>query len=218
MTNYAIARSNMVEGQLRPNKVTHEVLLDAMRTIPRELFVPKASRGIAYIDEDIAIGQGRYLTEPVVLARLLQEARVQPSDVILDIGCATGYSTAVLARLGSTVVAVDSDAELVDRAGELFDELGIENAVAIEANMAKGYPDQAPYDVILINGSVAAVPSHILDQLGDRGRLVAVEAPRGQMGTARLFQRIGETISNRAVFDAATPLLPGFEAEPSFVF
>lgn len=218
MSSFATARFNMVEGQLRPNKVTNPILLDAMREVPRELFVPKASRGIAYVDEDIPIGNGRYLIEPLVLARLLQEARIKATDVILDIGCGTGYSTAILARLGSTVVAIDSDPELIDRATELFDELDIENAVAIRAEIGQGYPEQAPYDVILVTGGVMAVPKHLLDQLGEGGRLVAVESPRGRMGTANLYQRIGGAVSGRPLFDAATPLLPGFQGEAAFVF
>ena len=94
--DYATARQNMVESQIRPNKVTDPELIDALRSLPRELFVPKAMRGIAYVDEDIAVAPDRYLMEPMVLARLLQEAAVAATDMVLDVGCCTGYSTAVL--------------------------------------------------------------------------------------------------------------------------
>ena len=218
MSNYAIARANMVDGQLRPNRVTDSSLIEALKCVPRELFVPKVARGVAYVDEDLAIGGGRYLVEPLVFARMLQEVGITPQDVVLDIGCATGYSSAVLARLATTVVALDSEAELVARAGELFNELGIDNALAITADMTQGYPDQAPYDVIIINGATAEVPPCILDQLAEGGRLVAVVAPNGGMGTATLFKRIGGVTSGRALFDAATHPLPGFEAKRRFVF
>lgn len=218
MSNFATARFNMVEGQLRPNRVTHPALVEAMRDVPRELFVPKAARGIAYVDEDIAIGNGRYLMEPLVFGRLLQEAMIKPSDVVLDLGCGTGYSAAILARLASTVVAVDSDAELVARATELLGDLGIDNAVALQGDLTKGYPDQAPYDVIVLNGAVAEVPAVILDQLGDGGRLVAVVQPESGIGTAYLHQRVAGAVSRRPLFDAATPLLPGFGPKPRFIF
>src|SRR5690606_30153493 len=112
MKDYSAARFNMVEGQVRPNRVTDAALIDAMLEVPRELFVPEAVRAVAYVDEDVPIGGGRYLAEPMVFARLVQEAAIEPGDVVLDVGCASGYSTAVLARLAGTVVALESDPEL----------------------------------------------------------------------------------------------------------
>ncbi len=218
MSNYATARMNMVDGQIRPNKVTDAGLLASLGAVPRELFVPKAARAYAYVDEDVAIGNGRYLMEPLVLARLLQEAQISDQDVVLDIGCATGYSTAVISRLANTVVALESDAELVARASELLTELDIENAVAVQTDVTEGYPDQAPYDVIVVNGAVAEAPQRLLDQLGENGRLVAVIARSGHHGTARLFKRMGGHVSSRPLFDAATPVLPGFEPRSTFVF
>ncbi len=218
MTEYAAARLNMVEGQLKPNKIVDPAILATMGEVPRESFVPKTMRGIAYVDEDIAIGNGRYLIEPMVLGRLIQALEIDPGDIVLTIGCGTGYCAAVLARLANTVVAIEEDAELVQRATETLAHHGVDNAVVIEAPMSGGYAEQAPYQAILIDGAVAEVPGAILDQLAEGGRLAAVVSPRGALGKATLFQRIGGTISHREVFDASIPLLPGFEPTPVFDF
>ncbi len=218
MSDYAAARFHMVEGQIRPNKVTDHRLVEAMLDIPRELFVPKAARGIAYVDEDIAIGNGRYLMEPMVFARMLQEAGVQESDVVLDIGSGSGYSTAVLARLAATVVGIESDADLARRAGEALAEVGADNVVVITAPLTEGYPAQAPYDVIVVEGLVAEVPENITAQLAEGGRLVAaVHGERG-VGEVKLFQRVGGVVSGRVLFEARPRQLPGFEPKPAFVF
>jgi protein-L-isoaspartate(D-aspartate) O-methyltransferase len=218
MPNYSAARYNMVEGQVRPNKVTDQALVDAMSKIPRELFVPKASRGIAYVDEDIPVAKGRYLIEPMVMARLLQEARVKPTDIVLDVGACTGYASALLSRMAATVVALESDAELAARAEATLRYLGVDNVVLVQGPLEQGYAKQAPYDVILLHGAVAEVPPAILEQLADGGRLVTVVSPDGRMGQARLFQRTGKVETGRILFDAATPLLPGFEPKPVFEF
>ncbi|MBI1206003.1 MAG: methyltransferase domain-containing protein [Azospirillum sp.] len=218
MTNFAAARFNMVEGQIRPNRVTDPGVVAALAAVPREQFVPKAVRGIAYVDEAVPVGNGRYLGEPLVTARLLQGAAITPSDVVLVIGCGTGYSAALLARLAATVVAIESDAELAGHATESLSELGADNVVVYEGDLATGYPAQAPYDVILIDGGVAQVPERLLDQLAEGGRLLAVISPFGGVGSARLYRRVAGTISNRVLFDAASPCLPGFEAKPTFVF
>lgn len=218
MNDYAAARLNMVEGQIKPNKVTDRALLNAIATVPREIFVPKAARGVAYVDEDIKIGNGRYLIEPRVFARLVNEAAITRDDVVLDIACGSGYSTAVLARLASNVVAIESDPELARQATARLTTLGVANAVVIEAPLTQGYPAQAPYPVIVINGAVAAVPEAILGQLAEGGRLVAVIKRQGLMSCATLFKRTSGVISRRELFDAGTPLLPGFEPQPVFEF
>lgn len=218
MPDYAAARHNMVEGQVRPNKVTDPRLVDAMMQIPREVFVPKAARGIAYVDEDIPVAPGRFLLEPMVLARMLQVAEVGPDDVVLDVGCATGYSTSVLGRLAATVVGVECDPDLARRATEALAEVGADNTVVINAALTQGYPAQAPYDVIVVNGSMAEVPAAVADQLADHGRLVGVVIGRNGVGEVRLYRRIGGTLSSRAVFEAKPPFLPGLEPKPVFEF
>jgi len=216
--DYAAARANMVSSQLRTNKVTDKELLEAFETVPRELFVPADKRGVAYIDEDMAVADGRYLMKPMVLARLLQEAAIEPGDIVLDIGCCSGYSSAILAKLAATVVAVESDKRLAEEASRILSDLGNDNVVVVEAPLDEGYPKQAPYNVIFIAGSVAEVPKAICDQLIDGGRLVTVVKDRPGLGRASLMQRTGDVVSSRLLFDAATPYLPGFTREAGFVF
>ena len=224
MNDFSAARRNMVDCQVRPNGVTDARILAAMGEIPRELFVPKHLRGIAYVDEDLCVAEGRYLMEPMVLARMLQALDVKPDDVVLDLGCATGYSTAVLARLANMVVAVDSDAGLVVDAGARLADLGVDNAAVIEGPLGVGYDQQAPYDAILVGGMVSDPLAGILDQLAEGGRCVAVVTTdkRGAngagMGCAVLFLRLDGAVSSRPLFDAAVPPLPGFAAAPDFVF
>ncbi len=217
MVDFAAARHHMVESQLRTNKVTDEALIAAMSELPRELFVPAPLRGVAYVDEDVPLQDGRYLTEPLVLARLIQLAEIRPGDVVLDVGCANGYSTAVLSRLCTTVVAVESAPALVEEATKRLEDLGIDNAVVIEGPLARGCPEQAPYDVILINGAVERIPEELGDQLAEGGRMVTVVNREG-VGKGTLFRRQHGHLGHIEVFDAATPVLPGFEAEKGFVF
>ena len=218
MPNYATARLNMVENQIRPNRVTDERLLAAIAEVPRERFVPKRLQGNAYVDQDLALGDGRYLMEPVVFARLLQAAAIGPGDVVLDIGCGTGYSAAVLGKLAGTVVALESDAALAEQAIDALTELDVDNAAVVEGPLDEGYPRQAPYDVIVLGGSVDAVPDAIADQLVEGGRLVAVVNVAPTVGNIEVIHRLRGGLSRRQLFDAAVPILPGFAAEHSFVF
>lgn len=215
--NFAAARYNMVESQLRTNRVTDEEVLAAFQSVPREQFVPTALRGIAYVDEDLEIAPGRWLMEPMVLARLVQAAEVRPEDVALVVGCGTGYSCAILARLASTVVAVESDHELATRAQQILNELSVDNVVFAEGRLTDGNPRQAPYDVILLDGGVEEVPESIKRQLAEGGRLVTVMR-QGRVGRAVLMINRGGVVSSRVLFDAAVPVLPGFAREPGFVF
>lgn len=219
MVDYALARLNMVESQIRTNKVTDQALIEAFDTIPRELFVPKAKRGIAYVDEALEVGGGRFMLEPMVLARLLQAAVPQPGDVALDVACGTGYATVILSKLVSTVVGVEDDQSLVDAGNANLEALAIDNAAIISGQLDKGYGKQAPYDVILINGGVDAVPPVLFDELADGGRLVTVEGGSAtEPGVAVLYEKRGPRIGRRILFDAGTPMLSGFRQEAGFVF
>ena len=215
-STYAEARQNMVDNQLRANTVTHEALLAAMGRLPRDRFVPEALAGIAYVDEDLAIGGSRFLAEPMVLTRLIQAAGVKPGDKVLDMGCATGYSTAVLASLGAQVVALECDPRLADRARVNLTALGISGANVVTGDLAAGYPAGAPYDVILIAGRIGRLPQVLLGQLAPGGRFVAVMAEHGRVGQAVIVHQ--GSASRVPLFDAATPPMPGFAAAPGFVF
>jgi len=208
----------MVESQIRTNKVTDQRVIAAFEVVPRELFVDEAKRGFAYIDEDLEVAPGRYLMEPMVLARLLQAAAPAAGDIVLDIGCASGYSTAILAQLAETVVGIESDRALRDEANRTLNALDVDNAVVVEGALESGYQKQAPYNVIVFQGAVAEVPETIKRQLAEGGRLVAVICDEAGIGRGTLIQRSGESFSARVLFDAATPLLPGFAREEGFVF
>lgn len=216
--DFAAARANMVDCQLRTNKVKDARLIHAFETVPRELFVPASQRSIAYVDEDLQVGAGRYLIEPMVLARLLQAADISPEDLVLEVGGASGYGTAVLSHLGATIVSLESDKDLAAAAAEVQAEVGIDNVLLVEGPLDQGYGKQAPYNVIVINGAVAEIPEAISDQLADGGRLVTVIRGDAGPGQAVLVQRRGANISSRVLFDAATPLLPEFERALGFVF
>ena len=215
--DYAAARHAMVESQIRTNRVTHPGLVAALEAIPRELFVPARLRGIAYVDEALPLGDGRYLMEPLAFALLAQMAEIGPKDVVLDIGCATGYSAAVLAKLAGTVVAVEEQPDFVREANRLLPELTADNTAVIEGRLVEGCPRQGPYDAIVIEGGVEEIPDAIIEQLGPSGRLACIVSGSG-MGKGTLVTRYGSTINRRVVYDAGTPLLPGFERRPTFAF
>jgi len=216
--DYAAARRNMVESQIRPNRVLNAAIIAAMEDVPREKFVADDKAGIAYVDEALTIGGGRYLMEPMAFARLLETAEIGADDVVLDIGCGTGYSTAVLAKVAGTVVAVEEIAEFAKSASELLTELGVDNAAVIEGPLVDGYAKQAPYDVIVFSGAVGDVPGQILDQLADGGRLVCIIQAENGLGRGTLMLKVGATIDRRDVFDAGSPVLPGFESKSVFTF
>jgi protein-L-isoaspartate(D-aspartate) O-methyltransferase len=217
--DYAGARFNMVENQIRTNKVHDLQVAGAISSTPREAFLPKAMRGFAYVDEDVSLGGGRYLIEPLVLARLLQAASIQPGDIVLAIGDATGWASAVLAKLASTVVTLENDVELAGRASQALSDQGIDNVAFVSGDMAAGYSAQAPYDVIIFLGAVGEIPAGLCRQLSDGGRLAAVVDANGK-GAGKVVQvvRVGDTFGRRSLFDGATPYLPGMAPKPGFVF
>jgi protein-L-isoaspartate(D-aspartate) O-methyltransferase len=227
MTDFEAQRLVMVESQLRPNEVTEWRLLTAMRALPRERFVPPKLRGLAYMDEGIEIfpsidgAPARFLLAPMVLAKLIQLAAVRPEDAVLDVGCGTGYSTAVLAQLGESVIGLEPEPELAEAARGALRELGLANAEIVEAAPERGHAAGAPYDVILVNGSVPEPPQDLMSQLKEGGRLAVVlsgGANSGTQGKAYLFVKVAGEASGLPHFDAGARLLPGFLPVPSFTF
>ena len=216
MTNFALARRNMVDSQLRPNRVTNSQLLAVMGELPRERFLPEALRAVAYADDDVPLGNGRYLTEPMVLARLIQALQSVETNRALVVASGRGYGAALLARLVKSVTAVESDRALAATAEQAARELGLANITQIIGPLEQGAIANAPYDIILVEGAVQLVPQAIFDQLADGGRLTTVIA--GAPAVAQLFVKEGGVASGRPLFDAGTPSLPGFAPPPRFTF
>lgn len=221
MIDHAMQRLNMVESQVRPSDVTDRRITRAMRELPREAFVPGPLKSIAYVDEHLRVsdsgGTQRYILAPRLLAKLVQLLDIDSDGLVLDVGPATGYSSALLARLGQTVIALEEDPRLAERAQAALTGLGIDNAVVITGPMRAGAPDEGPYDAILLNGAVASVPPALLDQLKDGGLLATIEIENG-VGRAVLWIRHGMNYDRRMAFDAHAPYIPGFEPQVGFVF
>jgi protein-L-isoaspartate(D-aspartate) O-methyltransferase len=226
MIDFARRRLTMVETQLRPNEVTDTRLIAAMSALPRERFVPERLRAFAYIDERLEVfpaidaAPARFLLAPMVLARLVQLAAVEPGDTVLDVGCVTGYSTTILARLGREVVGVEPEPELADAARANLRALEIANVEIVEGALARGRPEKGPYDVILLNGSVPGKPESLFGQLREGGRLAAIVSRQGlgAQGKATLFVKAEGEVSGLPHFDAGASPLPGFSRESSFSF
>lgn len=228
MIDFEAARATMVESQIRTDRVTDRRVLEAFASLPRELFVPAGKRDLAYSDAALQVwpsldaGPARYLLPPVVLARLAQLASVEATDSVLDIGCATGYSTAILAHLARAVTAVEAEPELAAAARETLQTLGLGNVAVVDGDHARGAPETGPYDVILLNGSVPDVPGSLLAQLKEGGRLVAImtggSQERPRQVKAFLFVKVDGESSGLPHFDANARPLPGFAPSPSFTF
>lgn len=216
--DFAVARRNMVESQLRTNKITDENLLSAMRDVPRELFVPAQRRDLAYIDEDILVTNDRYMMEPMVLGRLLQNLQIQDSDSVLVVGSGTGYSAAVASEVAASVFALESDATLSSLANQTLTDMAMDNVVVVDGTLTEGYPSQSPYNVILVDGAVEELPAALLEQLAEGGRLATVVIDEERIGRAMLYWKQRGVVSHRPLFDANVKLLPGFEKSKGFVF
>src|SRR5258706_7822207 len=165
MQDYAAQRQTMVDAQVRTNDVTDPRIHDAMRTVPRERFVPASKQALAYADAVVEVAHGRYLLDPRTFSKLLQLADVGPDDTVLDVACATGYSTAILARLARSVVALEQDADLVRVAVDAIVSVGASNATVVQGSLVEGVQNRAPFNVIFVNGAVGARPAVLLAQL-----------------------------------------------------
>jgi protein-L-isoaspartate(D-aspartate) O-methyltransferase len=218
MTGYEAARAHMIERQLQPNKVTDERLIDACAVVRREAFVPERLRAIAYADDDLPLGGGRYLMAPMVAARLLQAADAGRNDNALVVGAGVCYEAALLATLCRSVVALESDPALARQGRAALVEHRMANVNVVEDAQAPASRVRSAYDVIFFGGAVAEIPAEISTQLAEGGRMVAVVKPDPGPGRATIVTRTGGVLAARVMFDAATPLLPGLAKKPVFVF
>jgi protein-L-isoaspartate(D-aspartate) O-methyltransferase len=222
MTDFNVQRLNMVDSQVRPSEVTDQRIVRAMLEVPRERFVPAEVAQLAYIDDPVPVtarskgGEVRCLLPPRTLAKLVQLLEIGPQSAVLDVGCATGYSTAVLAKLARRVVALEADRDLARAARGTLEQLGVGNALVVEGPLAGGAAGHGRFDAILLNGAVPGVPPTLLDELADGGRLVAV-LTRGPVRRAHVWRRSHNAFDEEAAFEAPAAVLPGFETPAEFV-
>lgn len=222
LADSSASRACMVDGQLRPNRITDERILAAMRHLPRERFLPEASLARAYADADVPLPGGRYLMEPMVLARLVQAADPQPGERVLVVGAGAGYGAAVIAACGAEVVALEEDAGLSQVAHTLLPTLPSGHAVQlVEGALAEGWPGRAPYDVVFVEGGFEVLPPALVSQLRpEGGRLVGVRAGGDGIRAAVRGERVGSApeLALIPLFDCATPVLPALRRAPGFRF
>lgn len=217
MADYQNRRTLMVDTQVRPSDVTKFPIIDALLSVPREDYVPDAKRDAAYIGENISIGEGRVLLEPRTLAKMLEAADVQRTDVVLDLGCGLGYSTAVLALMADFVVAVEDDAATAEEAQQNLTSHGVDNAAVFEGSLADGAAKNGPYDLIMLQGAVEDLPDGLVAQVKEGGRIVAIFA-EGALGVVRVGRKIDGAMNWRMAFNATAPVLSGFERSAAFTF
>ncbi|PVA11095.1 protein-L-isoaspartate O-methyltransferase [Pelagivirga sediminicola] len=215
MTDYAARRTMMVDTQIRPADVTKFPIIDAMLSVPREAFVPRALREAAYVGENVDLGDGRVVLEPRTLAKMLDALDIRGEELVLDIGSALGYSAAIIARMAAVVVAVEDDEALSAEAQALLTEHGADNVIVYTAPLTKGAAEHGPYDVIVVEGAVEELPAALLDQLKDGGRIACLFM-EGALGAVRIGYKSAGQMTWRFAFNAGAPVIPGFERQATF--
>lgn len=217
MNEFKDARQMMVSGQIMPNKVNDESIVTALSTVPRENFIPKALRGVAYVDQRIKVADNRYVMEPMVLARLMLAADVCVGDLVLVVGGASGYEAAVLGQCSDAVVCLEGDSELAARSSKNLIEAGADNVAVVEGALSEGVKGQGPFDLIFINGAVEQIPSVLLNQMTDGGRLVCIMV-KGGVAHAHMIERQGSELIAHDLFEAEASILPDFKLPQGFIF
>lgn len=215
MTDFSNRRTMMVDTQVRPSDVTKFPIIEAMLAIPREVYVPAAAREAAYMGENLTIAPGRVMLEARTLAKMLDALDIQPTDVVLDVGCGLGYSSAVIARFADAVVALESDAGLAAEAERILAAQGVDNAAVICGPLAAGAAKHGPYDVVVVQGAVEVVPEALLAQIKEGGRIACVFM-EGALGVVRTGHKRDDKFSWRYSFNAGAPVLQGFAATRVF--
>lgn len=217
MTDFKAAREAMVDCQVRPSDVTKYPIIDALLRTPREEYVPADKQSVAYMGEHIAVSKNRVILDPRTFAKMLDAVSIGSEDLVLDVACGTGYSTAIIAHLAQVVVALEEDATLANTASETLIAGGIDNAIVVNATLGAGAPKHGPYDVIVVEGAIEVFPDTLSKQLKDGGRVVAIFA-EGAGGHCKIGVKSGDTISWRSEFDATAPLLEDFTKVETFSF
>ena len=215
---FHIARQNMIENQIKPSGVTDNSIINAMADLPREKFVSSDAATVCYSDKEIFLGDERYMMAPTLLASLLQEARIAEEHLVLNIGCGSGYSVAVLSRICRAVVGIEENPTLFEKASSLMVELGIDNALIVKKPLVNGYSKQAPYDAIVFNGAIEELPKKIIGQLANGGCIASVMRVNSNLGKAVITRKFGKLITATEIFDAWTPYMPQFNKKSSFKF
>ncbi|WP_371059879.1 protein-L-isoaspartate O-methyltransferase [Rhodosalinus sp. 5P4] len=215
MTDFATRRTNMVDTQIRVADVTKFPIIAAMQEVPREVFVPREKREVAYVSENVDLGDGRVVLEPRTLAKMLDLLDIQPDELVLDIGAGLGYAAAVMARLAEAVVAVEDDAARAKDAQALLSDQNADNVAVHHGPLTEGAPEHGPYDVIVVEGAVETLPDAITDQLKDGGRIACL-FQEGALGMVRIGYRLDGAMSWRFGFNAGAPVIPGFERHAAF--
>ena len=209
------SREAMVESQIRTADVTDLPLLRAFRQTPREKFIPRAKRALAYSDRTFEADEGRFMIAPRDLAKMIKAAEISASDVVLDLAPGRGYSTAILAQIADTVIGVETSQDAVDRATELLIDVDVTNCAIVEGDLKSGAKEHGPFDVIFVNGAVSAVHEPWFVQLTDGGRLVCI-VQNGPIGQVMIYRKTGDVVASRIAFDTSAPFLPGFSPKPAF--
>ena len=214
MTDFAKLRTTMVDTQVRPSDVTKYPIIEAMLNVPREAFVPEGKRAQAYVGEHVSLGGGRVVLDPRVLSKMLDAVDVQKEELVLDIGCGLGYSSALLSRMAEAVIAVEEEAYAAPAQAQLSAHFA-DNVVVETGELAAGAAQHGPYDVVLIEGGVETIPETILSQVKENGRICAIFV-EGGLGIVRVGYKIEGNVTWRMVFNATAPVLPGFEKAREF--